>query len=290
MACDDRAVPPRPAHVAVGVAVFVFASMLAMLGLPGAASSLGVPDVSGSLAVAVAAAPIPAPVVPEATVPEFAVPEAAVPEAAVSGVTAGSSDIAVLDARDAESPSSADVEAGIVRRLVADAGSGEFVVADGSVPAPGAGTVRTVRVEVERDLPVDRDRFAALVLATLNDPRGWGHGGAMSFARTDGDAPISVMLASPRTSARLCGALDSRGHLSCRNGPQVVLTFARWVLGTEEYADNLTGYRQYVVNHEVGHALGHGHVRCPGPGLPAPVMQQQTLGLKGCTQNPWPNP
>jgi hypothetical protein len=112
----------------------------------------------------------------------------------------------------------------------------------------------------------------------------------MTFARTDGDAEIVVVLASPDTSARLCDDRGSRGMLSCRNGSRAVLNFHRWVNATDEYADNVAGYRQYVVNHEVGHALGHGHERCPGPGRLAPVMQQQTLGLKGCTQNSWPYP
>ena len=190
----------------------------------------------------------------------------------------------------AAAPTAADRAAGIRSRTVEQAGSGELDVVPGSAAAPGREPVRTVRVEVERGLPVDGAGFADFVLATLNDDRGWGHDGAMTFARTDGDAPIAVVLASPGTSAELCGDLGSHAILSCRNGERAVLTFHRWVNATDEYADNVTGYRQYVVNHEVGHALGHGHERCPGPGKPAPVMQQQTLGLKGCAQNSWPHP
>ena len=63
---------------------------------------------------------------------------------------------------------------------------------------------------------------------------------------------------------------------------------ARWVKGVPRYGAPLSVYRQYLVNHEVGHRLGNGHERCPGQGRPAPVMQQQTLGLHGCRPHPWP--
>ena len=57
----------------------------------------------------------------------------------------------------------------------------------------------------------------------------------------------------------------------------------------EAYGADLTGYRTYVVNHEVGHSLGHGHAYCAGKGEVAPVMQQ-TYGVKGCSAWPWPSP
>jgi hypothetical protein len=48
-------------------------------------------------------------------------------------------------------------------------------------------------------------------------------------------------------------------------------------------------YRAYLVNHEVGHRLGHGHSHCHGAGRPAPVMMQQSKGIGACTANPWPS-
>ena len=50
--------------------------------------------------------------------------------------------------------------------------------------------------------------------------------------------------------------------------------------------ESLQGYRIYLICHEFGHALGHGHSRCVKPG-PCPVMVQQTLGTGLCYPHPW---
>jgi Protein of unknown function (DUF3152) len=171
----------------------------------------------------------------------------------------------------------------------ATVGSGHFAVVPGRVPAPGRGTVRTVRVEIEGGVPVDPGEFAAFVMATLNDARSWGHGGTMTFSRTAGPAQIVVRLASPDTSAALCRPLVTFGRLSCSEGQFAILTSYRWFHGQSEF-NGLTQYRQYVVNHEVGHVLGHGHLHCGGAGQLAPVMQQQTKGVAPCRPNAWPFP
>jgi Protein of unknown function (DUF3152) len=181
-----------------------------------------------------------------------------------------------------------DAVAGIVTRVVPSVGTGAFTVVPGSTSAPVPGVVRTVRVEVEGGLPVDPAAFARFVMRTLNDPRGWGRDA--TFTRTAGEAEIVVRLAGPDTTARLCAPIDTGGPLSCRSGPDAVVNHQRWVEGHPDYRGDLTGYRRYVVNHEVGHLLGLGHVECPGIGAPAPVMQQQSLGLLGCAPNPWPYP
>lgn len=186
-----------------------------------------------------------------------------------------------------------DVLAGVLSREVPEVGDGELTVVPRSVDAPLDDADHVdVAVSVEGGLGVDGAVFAGFVMATLNDPRSWPHDGN-TFARTDGsetDADVTVVLASPDTSAALCRPLQTFGKLSCRNGDNVVLTWYRWVNGHEDYAADPTGYRRYLVNHEMGHFLGHDHVGCPGRGETAPVMMQQTLGLKGCAPNPWPYP
>ena len=168
--------------------------------------------------------------------------------------------------------------------------TGEFARVPGTGALAGSGRLITYRVEVETGVPVPPSAFAAEVDAALLDPRSWAAVDGVSLQRTDGeDATLTVVLASPSTTDRLCRPLRTMGRYSCFSGDdRAVINADRWLHGAPSYAGDLPGYRTYVVNHEVGHVLGHGHRGCPAPGAPAPVMVQQTKGLSGCARNPWP--
>ncbi|MFI8528064.1 DUF3152 domain-containing protein [Promicromonospora sukumoe] len=168
--------------------------------------------------------------------------------------------------------------------------SGRLVVATGSRTAPARGKVWRVQIAVERGLPVDPEVFAEAVLTTLNDPRGWNAADGSTFARTDTDEyDARVVLASPGTTDRLCLPLDTIGELSCGIQETAVLNFKRWATGSTAWND-VARYRQYLVNHEVGHVIGHHHDRCRGKGKHATVMVQQTTTTSGCVPEPWPAP
>ena len=169
-------------------------------------------------------------------------------------------------------------------------GHGEWQVAGGSPRTAGRdGTLLRYRVLVETDIKgLPTGTFADAVTRTLADPRGWTAGGTWRLRRVGPGRPydFTIYLATPRTRDDLCESAD--GYTSCRNGDKVILNVARWVKSVPGYGASTAVYRQYMVNHEVGHRLGQGHELCEGRGRPAPVMQQQTLGRHGCTANPWP--
>ena len=175
-------------------------------------------------------------------------------------------------------------------------GAGTLSVVDGTSAIHGNGPLERFVVEVEDGTEVDGSQFAAAVEGTLGDPRSWGNGGQLSFQRVGaaeaaaGAYDFRVSLVSPGSMERYCPGVGTGGYTSCRYGERAVINLARWETAVPDYAGDIATYRLYVVNHEVGHALGHGHEQCPGPGLPAPVMEQQTLGLQGCVKNPWPYP
>jgi hypothetical protein len=167
-----------------------------------------------------------------------------------------------------------------------------FDVAPGTGAVTGGGDLSTYAVEVEQGIPVDLVAFAGLVERVLGDPRGWTAAGDVALQRIGPEAEptFRVRLATPATTDAHCAPLDTYGELSCRNGAEVMVNLRRWVEGAPASRLSLARYRAYVISHEVGHALGHDHVDCPGAGQVAPVMLQQTLGLGGCTPNPWPFP
>lgn len=152
------------------------------------------------------------------------------------------------------------------------------------------GRLYTFQIAIEGGIKgLDRPAFARFVRDTYGAPQGWTSGGQYRFRQVGPgeSADFKLMLVTPATRDILCGGGFDQ-YTSCRIGDRVVLNVARWVRGVPNYGASLTAYRQYMINHETGHRLGRGHELCPGPGQPAPVMEQQTLGLHGCTAYSWP--
>ncbi|MEH0974878.1 DUF3152 domain-containing protein [Micromonospora sp. CPCC 205546] len=182
---------------------------------------------------------------------------------------------------------------------VPSAGRGSFGYDDRTGPVLGdAGTLRRYRVAVESGAGEDTGEFAAAVERALAGPGSWVDG-ELRLQQVGADArhDFTVHLATAKTAGRMCAAggvdirVGGRPYTSCRAPGKVIINLERWRLSVPHFVRAkvpLSVYRTYVVNHEVGHQLGHRHERCPGRGRVAPVMMQQTLFLDGCVANPWP--
>lgn len=132
--------------------------------------------------------------------------------------------------------------------------------------------------------------FSALAHETLNDPRGWSQLG-VRFEEVPSGGQFNLILAdASRLPAYSSGC---SAEWSCRVGVSVIINEMRWNGATPAWnaaGGGLRDYRHMVINHEVGHWLGHGHRNCSAPGAYAPLMLQQSIDLQGCKFNPWPLP
>ncbi|OLT48262.1 hypothetical protein BJF85_13185 [Saccharomonospora sp. CUA-673] len=204
-----------------------------------------------------------------------------------------------------------------------EAGEGSWHVVPGSSDLMGdSGQEYNYVVDVEDGIDpssfAGEDSFAQTVEGVLSDTeRGWVSTGEVRLRRVDASGPspdFHVSLTTPETAKEICG--DAIPYpVSCYRSDldRVVINLARWVRGAKAFSADLTGYRFYAVNHEVGHAFGNGHVGCETEGAAAPVMMQQSFGVandyvarlndteggdygtvpadgKTCTPNAYPNP
>ena len=173
--------------------------------------------------------------------------------------------------------------------LVDDPIPGLLHVVGGRSPRSGPGPLRRYTVQVEDGIQVDRRTVADTIARILGDRRGWGGTGRLSFQRvSSGPVSFRVVLATPSTVNRLCAPLITGGIYSCGMYGRAVLNLMRWRHGAPAFHGDMTKYRRYLVNHEVGHLLGHSHRSCHAAGARAPVMMQQTKGVGSCRANGWP--
>lgn len=199
----------------------------------------------------------------------------------------------------------------------AEAGEGRFRIVPGGTDRVGRPDAEQFTYTVEVEEGVDTtdfggdDSVARMVDATLANPKSWTADGAVAFRRTARDEPaFRVTLASPLTVRENCG-YEIELETSCYNPSteRVYLNLARWIRGARSFQGDIGSYRQYLVNHEVGHAIGYpDHEPCPADGALAPIMMQQTLGVANneiflrdnegvvpdnddtCLYNAWPFP
>lgn len=224
------------------------------------------------------------------TPPAAAPTEATVlePSGPTPGLSPRAAEVPERDLQIAQAPPPAPVET----LRTSPHGTGGFLAAAGTSQDPVDGGGRSVRfsVEVEAATGLDPDAVATITESALYDGRSWARDHDLRRVAPS-EASIRVVVATPATVDRLCAraGLNTAGWLSCWNGRVAAINLDRWNQGVAHF-DDVARYRRYVVNHEFGHGLGHGHRGCPGSGRLAPLMAQQTKSLDGCVANEWPHP
>ena len=101
---------------------------------------------------------------------------------------------------------------------------------------------------------------------------------------------ITIQLTPQSILDRLFPSFSNHGLSVCDVvSREIFINEDRWLRTYPDLSEmSLPAYRCYVLNHEIGHALGFDHEQCAGRGHPAPIMLQQTLGQHGCTPSPFP--
>lgn len=214
-------------------------------------------------------------------------------EATLDGTASGPLDVTAAHPANELPPSppidSAEAFRGVTMGLLppgaayAETGAGTFHIVPGTSEPFGTGSDhRTFTIEVEDGIQSTAadSHFADAVMDVLSSETSWIGTGSFTLRRVDsGNPDFRVTLASQMTTrkADFCG-WQVQLEASCYNylPGRVVINDARWMRGAYSFNGDLTSYRVYAINHEVGHALGFNHEACPSHGALAPIMMQQS--------------
>lgn len=143
--------------------------------------------------------------------------------------------------------------------------------------------MKTLRYKVSIDNNIKRSlkNFKKDIHNILSDKRSW----KVKFINDDMNYDFEIILSPAKKIGKIC----SFKGLSCTDMSinKVYINNYRWIKGSKPSKLSLKDYRIYLINHEVGHILGFGHIT-PSKGRKVPVMNQNTLGLKGGLPWMWP--
>lgn len=143
----------------------------------------------------------------------------------------------------------------------------------------------------------DGKDFFTKVKDVLNNDQGWKKYGFNFEVTCDAQkAYIKIWLTSPEHMRKLSSKSTAELNLCDMDKRIVYVHVDRWMDRNPQFNQSkmtLDDYRTYVLNHEIGHALGCTHLNACLVDGKSPVMKQQTPGQidaegKECTPNPYP--
>lgn len=215
-----------------------------------------------------------------------------------------------------------DALAGVTTLQPTYRGEGTFtVVSTKHEPENPDAPLRWVSIAVEDGIAIDARAARAFVMDVLQDNRSWGSDGRLEFVETDGVADYRIVFASPFTTAAECpeahvavhagpvvtestgpspdaesgevedvevvDAGEDGGVTVCAEDGLIMISMYDWSAGYGLFGTDRTAARAYILNHRMGHLLGHAESQCAGGR--ADVMDDQT-GELACEPNAWPFP
>jgi len=143
----------------------------------------------------------------------------------------------------------------------------------------------TYSIDFDKDIILNTNLVIKKIKSVLEDKRGWERLG-YNFCYKEKNAKFKIKIVKEEKIIKTC----KFSGLSCADTSKniIYINIKRWRNGSKLSKLSLDEYRTYVINHEIGHLIGRGHVKCGKSGSKVPVMVQQTLGISDCKPNPWP--